>query len=306
MDGRRLRAAAAMWLLPTELTERVFCMLLVDRTNEAAGGPRLASDRLLPLPLVCRAFAESFRSRVLWEYVLQRCFFLPPESTVAAMRQTSEFARQACARAASSTCLTWGDWASRGGSEKGGAVQIVHGGPLAMLRSSPSSFVGRMADGCISIIDVDMLGKGEYRAASVAVAIPQGRIVQIAQTTSTCVLVDEHGSAYTSPLKAWSREWCTETQADPCTLMERMPLADTFVAEVACGDDHTLALNAATGQCFGWGNNSAGQLGNVDTTHWPEPCRITVPMDCGVPVGLAAGHQFSVIRTSVVRACSFW
>lgn len=290
-----------MWLLPPELTERVFCMLLVDRTNEAVGGAMLSRDCLLSLPLVCRVFAESFRSAVLWEYVLQRCFFLPPESTAAAMRRTSEFARQACARATSSTCLTWGDWASRGGNEKGGAVQVVHGGPLALLRSSDSSFIGRMADGCISIIDVDVLGKGEYSAASVAVAVPSGRIVQIAQTAATCVIVDEHGSAYESPLRAWSREWCTETRADPCTVMERVPLAETFITAVACGDAHTLALSAATGDCFGWGDNSVGQLGDATAPHWSEPRMVAVPMDQGVPCGLAAGHQFSVIRTTAVR-----
>lgn len=290
-----------MWLLPPELTERVFCILLVDRTNEAVDGATLARECLLPLPLVCRAFAASFRSSVLWGYVLQRCFFLPPESTAAAMRRTSEFARQACARASSSTCLTWGDWASRG-NDKGGAVQVVHGGPLALLRSSSSSFVGQMAHGGVSIIEVDVLGKGEYNAASVAVAVPHGRVVQIAQTASTCVLVNEHGNVYESPLGAWSREWCTETQADPCTVMERIPLAsDTYISAVACGDDHILALSAATGKCFGWGDNRVGQLGEATASYWSGPRMVTVPTDQGTPCHLAAGHQFSVICTTLVR-----
>ncbi len=300
-ERRPVVGLGGMWLLPPELTERVFCMLLVDRTNEAVAGPALVCDCLLPLPLVCRSFAAAFRSSVLWEYVLQSCFFLPPESTVAAMRRTSEFARQACARATSSTCLTWGDWASRGGNEKGGAVQVVHGGPLALLRSSTSSFIGRMADGNLRIIDVDALGKGEYSAASVTVSVPTGRIVQIAQTAATCVLVDEHGSVHESPLQAWSREWCTESQADPCTVMERVPFTETFVTAVACGDAHTLALSAATCECFGWGDNSAGQLGQATAPHWPEPRKLAVRTDQGTPCGLAAGHKFSVIRTAAVR-----
>jgi hypothetical protein len=293
-----------MWLLPPELTERVFCLLLVDDDGDepdelglATG--TLAAASLLPLPLVCKGFAAAFRSDVLWEHLLQRCYFLPATATTTAAREdrsSDGCARQAVARAASSSSLTWGEWASRGGSEKGAATQVAHGGQTALLRSSVSSFVTLLADGRLGIVDVERPGKGEYSAASVVVAVPTGRVIQIAQTASLAVLLDEHGSVYESPLRTWSREWCTETQADPCTVLERVSLPDVFVTAVACGDTHTLSLSSH-GVVFGWGDNSAGQLGDADVAPWSQPRVVTLPSDRGAPCGLAAGHRFSMIRT---------
>ena len=74
-----------------------------------------------------------------------------------------------------------------------------------------------------------------------------------------------------------------ETQCvSHCKPEQVMPLAGHFIEDIAAGAEHTLAL-AVTGQVWGWGINTDGQLG-LGHTNSPmkEPALLTVLSDMNI------------------------
>ena len=74
-----------------------------------------------------------------------------------------------------------------------------------------------------------------------------------------------------------------ETQCvSHCKPEQVMPLAGHFIDDIAAGAEHTLAL-AITGQVWGWGINTDGQLG-LGHTNSPikDPALLTVLSDMNI------------------------
>ncbi|HVR85923.1 MAG TPA: RCC1 repeat-containing protein, partial [Planctomycetota bacterium] len=87
----------------------------------------------------------------------------------------------------------------------------------------------------------------------------------------------------------------TQSTAAPFNLGSPSPVSTLAgVIAIAAGGNHSLALKS-DGTVWGWGDNSAGQLGNGTTTLSPTP--VQVSMLTGI-IAIAAGENHSLALTS--------
>lgn len=73
----------------------------------------------------------------------------------------------------------------------------------------------------------------------------------------------------------------------PVAVYTSGPMLNKTIVAIASGHSHSLAL-AANGQLFGWGNNTAGQLGDGGTSNSPAPVATNLS-------GALAGHGIGFI-----------
>ncbi|WP_210514815.1 RCC1 domain-containing protein [Hymenobacter terricola] len=91
--------------------------------------------------------------------------------------------------------------------------------------------------------------------------------------------------------------------ARDCTTPIEVPLpasaATTTWAQVAAGNDHTLALTA-DGRLFAWGGNLHGQLGNGTNNSTPQPVAVALPRGRGGAhwAQVAAGRYHTLAVTT--------
>lgn len=319
--------------LPGDILLELFRIALLNRRRGAQC--EVDTRTLRALPLVCRAWAAACRDPQLWRWLRDRCFVQTGPAFVGA---AVDLPRAHTAVSLSAAAIVWGAWTQGGGSEKGAAVQVAAGGIHAFVRSSPSSFVMVKADGSLNLVETNRsLATGQYDAASLPIEGPE-RIVDVQQMTSQIVMLGESGTLYHSDLGSWSRSWCEETGLEPSSLLEllaydgvmdqansgdcgeestlatptqmavdRSVINAKQICAVACGAEHLLCT-AGDGNLFGWGANSAGQLGLGDRKNRDALALITIsttgqqtvaPSQLLPPHGaLAAGDAFSVVRTA--------
>ncbi|XP_066534384.1 E3 ubiquitin-protein ligase HERC2-like [Hoplias malabaricus] len=117
---------------------------------------------------------------------------------------------------------------------------------------------------------------------------PKEHIELISSGQSHVVLVSKSGTV---------QQWSCSQQ----TNRSFSSLTNKQIAQVACGNDHSLVLTK-DGQLFTWGQNSSGQLGlgrNEPSSSSPQPLRSL----CGIPLAqISAGgdHSFALSVSGAV------
>lgn len=96
------------------------------------------------------------------------------------------------------------------------------------------------------------------------------------------------------------------TNANPTPVLVVLPGQDGTIRQIAVGQEHTLVLTS-TGQLFGFGDNSYGELAGAFPEGSPNPTPTLLALPGGVTsvVQIAAGDFFSLVLTSTGQIYSF-
>jgi len=96
--------------------------------------------------------------------------------------------------------------------------------------------------------------------------------------------------------------------ANPTPTLVTLPGGSGTVTQVAAGDDVSLVVTS-TGELFAFGANNYGQLGfgtnNGTNNANPSPTQVQLPGGSGTVTGVAAGDDFSLVRTSSGQLYAF-
>jgi alpha-tubulin suppressor-like RCC1 family protein len=83
------------------------------------------------------------------------------------------------------------------------------------------------------------------------------------------------------------------------TLVEH--LAEYFVSQVSCGNEHTLALTE-NGQVYSWGYGKQGALGNGRSDSQYEPILLSFA-EAIIEIGAGAHHSAFINKNNVLSVC---
>jgi alpha-tubulin suppressor-like RCC1 family protein len=150
------------------------------------------------------------------------------------------------------------------------------------------------------------LGLGTDRAATTpeAVAIPGGPVVAVAAGSSHSLALTAAGQVY-----AWGANLFGQL-GDGTTTDSDVPVLVSFpggvrVTAIAAGGDHSLALTS-TGQVYGWGANTDGQLGNGSTTSSDQPVLAQAPTGVSLTaIAAGTGHSLALSSGGVAYSWGF-
>ena len=94
--------------------------------------------------------------------------------------------------------------------------------------------------------------------------------------------------------------------ANPAPTLVTLPGASGTVAQIAAGEDFSLALTSG-GQVYAFGDNEYGQLGNTtnNATTAANPTPTLVGLSTGRVTQIAAGYDFSLALTSTGQVLAF-
>lgn len=124
---------------------------------------------------------------------------------------------------------------------------------------------------------VILLGFGNPNMQEQDTSTVDGVIIQAAARHNTMALLSDTGKVYTFS-KSTEKFFLSTSYQEKFTF-------------VACGETHTLALDAA-GNVFSWGNNNYYKLGRIDSQH--KLCYIS---RAAKQVAAGSNHSFVLLQT---------
>ena len=132
-------------------------------------------------------------------------------------------------------------------------------------------------------------------------AIAEGDSFSLAATSDGQLYAFGQTSGLGSPFSSEER-----FTPHPTPTLVTLPEATGGVAQIAAGDESSFAITSS-GQMYAWGSNGNGQLSvGRQPQGLQTPMLITLPEATGVPVELAAGNEFVLVRTSSGQLYELW
>lgn len=120
-----------------------------------------------------------------------------------------------------------------------------------------------------------------------------GRIAKAAAAGYHSVAVDDEGVVWAWGQNGYGQLGNNTTMQSNVPVRVLFPVNTPPITAVACGRNHTLALDE-NGGVWAWGNNGSGRLGNGNTSpHSSIPVAVTKPLGMGTVVALAASDASS-------------